>query len=62
MTAPQPLRTILFVPGNKARMLDKARALPADAVILDLEDGVPPAEKEQARATVRLAPRHRPCR
>jgi citrate lyase subunit beta/citryl-CoA lyase len=36
-------------------MLDKARSLPADAVILDLEDGVPPAEKGPARAIVRRA-------
>jgi citrate lyase subunit beta/citryl-CoA lyase len=50
-----PLRTLLFVPGNKARMLDKARSLPADAVILDLEDGVPPGEKLAARAVVRQA-------
>jgi citrate lyase subunit beta/citryl-CoA lyase len=49
------LRSVLFVPGNKARMLEKARALPADAVILDLEDGVPPGEKAAARAMVRQA-------
>jgi citrate lyase subunit beta/citryl-CoA lyase len=40
------LRSILFVPGNKGHMLNKSRTLPADAVILDLEDGVPPSEKE----------------
>jgi citrate lyase subunit beta/citryl-CoA lyase len=50
-----PLRSLLFVPGNKAHMLDKARTLPADAVILDLEDGVPPGEKLAARAVVRQA-------
>jgi citrate lyase subunit beta/citryl-CoA lyase len=55
MRAQQFLRTILFVPGNKPRMLDKARTLPADAVILDLEDGVPPGEKSAARASVRQA-------
>jgi citrate lyase subunit beta/citryl-CoA lyase len=48
-------RSILFVPGNKPRMLDRARTLPADAVMLDLEDGVPPGEKAAARATVRQA-------
>jgi citrate lyase subunit beta/citryl-CoA lyase len=48
-------RSILFVPGNKPRMLEKARTLPADAVMLDLEDGVPPQEKVAARATVRQA-------
>lgn len=52
MTGGQPLRTILFVPGNKARLLEKARLLPADAVMLDLEDGVPLNEKEAARASV----------
>ena len=55
MSSSRPLRSILFVPGNKGRMLDKARTLPADAVILDLEDGVPPGEKTVARATVRQA-------
>jgi citrate lyase subunit beta / citryl-CoA lyase len=55
MTLQQPLRTMLFVPGNKSRMLDKARTAAADAVILDLEDGVPPAEKRVARTTVRQA-------
>ena len=55
MALSQPLRSILFVPGNKERMLEKARSLPADAVILDLEDGVPPGEKGPARATVRRA-------
>jgi citrate lyase subunit beta / citryl-CoA lyase len=52
---PNPLRSVLFVPGNKARMLDKARTLPADAIILDLEDAVPPGEKRAARTTVRQA-------
>jgi len=51
----QPLRSILFVPGNKPHMLEKARSLPVDAVILDLEDGVPLEEKDQARATIRAA-------
>jgi citrate lyase subunit beta/citryl-CoA lyase len=55
MTAAQLMRSLLFVPGNKPRMLDKARTLPADAVMLDLEDGVPPAEKLTARAIVRQA-------
>jgi citrate lyase beta subunit len=36
-------------------MLEKARSLPADAVILDLEDGVPPGEKGPARARGVLA-------
>jgi citrate lyase subunit beta/citryl-CoA lyase len=55
MALQQPLRSMLFVPGNKPHMLDKARTSTADAVILDLEDGVPPTEKEAARAAVRQA-------
>ncbi len=46
------LRTLLFVPGNQERRLEKARLVPADALILDLEDSVPPAEKDAARKTV----------
>jgi len=45
MALEQPLRTLLFVPGNKPKMLEKARTAGADAVILDLEDGVPVGEK-----------------
>jgi len=46
------LRTLLFVPGNQARRLEKARLIPADALILDLEDSVPPSEKDSARKMV----------
>lgn len=46
----KPIRSFLFVPGNKESMLDKAAAAGADALILDLEDSVPPAEKVAARA------------
>jgi citrate lyase subunit beta/citryl-CoA lyase len=46
------LRTLLFVPGNQERRLEKARQIPADALILDLEDSVPPAEKDTARKMV----------
>jgi citrate lyase subunit beta/citryl-CoA lyase len=46
------LRTLLFVPGNQERRLEKARQIPADALILDLEDSVPPAEKDSARKMV----------
>lgn len=55
MPSGQPMRSLLFVPGNKARMLEKARTLPADAVILDLEDGVPAGEKTSARDSIRWA-------
>jgi citrate lyase subunit beta/citryl-CoA lyase len=43
------VRSALYVPAANARALDKARALPCDAVILDLEDAVAPAGKPGAR-------------
>ncbi len=48
----KPIRSFLFVPGNKAAWIEKAVSSGADALILDLEDSVPPAEKEAARQTV----------
>lgn len=48
----RPRRSVLYLPGSNARALDKARALPADGLILDLEDAVAPAAKEEARARV----------
>ncbi|HVO20461.1 MAG TPA: CoA ester lyase [Anaeromyxobacter sp.] len=50
MIRERPRRSALFVPGANARALSKARTLPADVVILDLEDAVAPAAKEGARA------------
>lgn len=51
-TAPRPRRSALYMPGSNARALDKARELPADQVILDLEDAVAPGAKADARARV----------
>ena len=51
----RPLRSLLFVPGNKPRMHEKAAGSGADGLILDLEDSVPPAEKPAARPLVREA-------
>lgn len=51
-TQVKPIRSFLFVPGNKESMLDKAALAKADALILDLEDSVPPAEKLAARELV----------
>jgi citrate lyase beta subunit len=48
----QPYRSVLYMPGSRPRALEKARGLPADALILDLEDAVAPAEKERARELV----------
>jgi citrate lyase subunit beta/citryl-CoA lyase len=46
-------RSFLFVPGNRPERFDKACASGADAVIIDLEDAVAPAEKDGARESVR---------
>lgn len=48
----KPIRSLLFVPGNKESMFEKAAKAGADALILDLEDSVPHAEKPAARALV----------
>lgn len=49
----EPYRTLLFVPGHRTDWVDKAIASGADAVVLDLEDAVPAAEKQAARHVVR---------
>ena len=46
------IRSFLFTPANVARRVEKALTLPADAVILDLEDSVAPADKVPSRAAV----------
>ncbi len=51
-SASRPLRSVLYIPASRTRALEKARELPADAVIFDLEDAVAPEEKEGARATL----------
>ena len=53
--APLGLRSFLFAPGNHANKLDKVFGCGADAVVLDLEDAVPVAEKEATRASVAAA-------
>jgi len=53
----RPRRSVLYMPGANARALDKARSLPADAVILDLEDSVAPDAKQLARDQVVAAVR-----
>lgn len=49
------LRSLLFVPGHRHEMIAKAAASGADAIIMDLEDGVAPAEKPAARRAVAAA-------
>ncbi len=51
----RPYRSALYIPGSKARALEKARTLPVDAILFDLEDAVAPTEKETARFTLRAA-------
>lgn len=46
------LRSVLYIPGSKARALEKARTLAVDAIIFDLEDAVAPDEKASARDTL----------
>ena len=48
----RPRRSVLYMPGANSRALDKARTLPADGLILDLEDAVAPDAKAAARGQV----------
>jgi citrate lyase subunit beta / citryl-CoA lyase len=48
----RPRRSVLYMPGSNARALEKGRDLPADGLILDLEDAVAPEAKVQAREAV----------
>lgn len=45
----RPYRSVLYIPASKPRALDKARGLPVDAIIFDLEDAVSPEEKTASR-------------
>jgi citrate lyase subunit beta / citryl-CoA lyase len=53
MKPPHPRRAVLYVPATNEKALAKATSLPCDAVIIDLEDAVAPAEKEAARERMR---------
>ncbi len=48
----RPRRSVLYMPGSNLRALEKAKTLPADGLILDLEDAVAPDAKATARAQV----------
>lgn len=52
MTVIRPRRSALYMPGSNARALEKAKTLPADMLILDLEDAVAPDLKAEARERV----------
>lgn len=49
MMMQRPRRSVLYVPGDNTRALEKARTLPADSLIIDLEDSVAPTNKAAAR-------------
>ena len=51
----RPRRSVLYMPGSNARALEKAAGIPADALILDLEDSVAPEAKAVARRQVAAA-------
>jgi citrate lyase subunit beta/citryl-CoA lyase len=53
--ATRPRRSLLYMPGSNARAMEKARELPADVVILDLEDAVAPDAKAKARELIMAA-------
>jgi len=48
----RPRRSALYMPGANARALEKGRDVPADILIMDLEDGVAPETKEEARQRI----------
>ena len=54
-TQMRPFRSVLYIPGSKVRALEKARGLPVDAIIFDLEDAVSPDAKVEARTTLKSA-------
>ena len=51
----RPRRSVLYMPGSNQRALEKARTLPADSLVLDLEDSVGPEKKVAARDQVMAA-------
>jgi citrate lyase subunit beta/citryl-CoA lyase len=48
----RPRRSVLYMPGSNQRAMEKAKGLPADCLVLDLEDAVAPAQKPEARKLV----------
>ena len=51
----RPYRSALYIPGSKERALDKARDLPVDVILFDLEDAIAPDAKVVARSTLATA-------
>ena len=50
------LRSWMFVPGNRQRMIEKSLGVAVDAIMMDIEDGVAPAEKDAARQQIAAWP------
>jgi (3S)-malyl-CoA thioesterase len=48
----RPYRSALYIPASRGRAMDKARTLPTDAILFDLEDAVTPSEKAAARTAL----------
>ena len=48
----RPRRSVLYLPGSNPRAMEKARTLPTDCLILDMEDAVAPDAKESARREI----------
>jgi len=55
MSEIRPRRSVLAMPGSNARAIEKARTLPTDVVLIDLEDGTAPAAKAASRESVAAA-------
>lgn len=48
----RPRRSVLYMPGANERALEKGKTVPADVLIMDVEDGVAPGQKEEARSRI----------
>ena len=53
VSSARPYRSVLYIPASKPRALDKAKTLPVDAIIFDLEDAVTAEEKANARGLLK---------
>ncbi len=51
----RPRRSVLYMPGANSRAMEKAKSLPADCLVMDLEDAVSPDKKAQARELIKTA-------
>jgi len=60
MSTARPRRSALFMPGSNAKALEKAKSIPTDCVILDLEDAVAPVVKESARLQATTMAKNKP--